>query len=86
MLNTSRCVYWDFNLRDGIGDWAEDGCVLVSADSEGITCHCNHLTNFAVLVVSVRSMNIQQESIIYTTIKQWLILSVYMYVKQSCSV
>ena len=51
-MNTSSCVYWDFNLRDGIGDWAEDGCELESADSEGITCHCDHLTNFAVLVVN----------------------------------
>ena len=52
-MNTSKCVYWNFKLRDGIGDWAEDGCELVSADSEGIICHCYHLTNFAVLVVSI---------------------------------
>ena len=52
-MNNSRCVYWDFSLRDGIGDWAEDGCELESADAEGITCHCNHLTNFAVLVVNI---------------------------------
>ena len=51
--NTTRCVSWDFNLRDGIGDWTEDGCELESVNSEGITCHCNHLTNFAVLVVRI---------------------------------
>ncbi|XP_072030645.1 adhesion G-protein coupled receptor G7-like [Amphiura filiformis] len=49
-LNTSTCVYWDFSKRNGIGDWAEDGCELMSAESGKITCHCNHLTNFAVLV------------------------------------
>ncbi|XP_072030118.1 adhesion G-protein coupled receptor G2-like [Amphiura filiformis] len=50
VLNTSKCVYWDFSKRNGIGDWAEDGCELMSAESGKITCHCNHLTNFAVLV------------------------------------
>ncbi|XP_072030644.1 latrophilin-like protein 1 [Amphiura filiformis] len=49
VLNTSRCVYWD-SKSDGIGDWADEGCELMSAKSGKITCHCNHLTNFAVLV------------------------------------
>ena len=56
MLNTTRCVSWDFSLRDGIGDWDEAGCELESAGSDGITCYCNHLTNFAVLVV--RKLNL----------------------------
>ncbi|XP_072032042.1 adhesion G-protein coupled receptor G2-like isoform X2 [Amphiura filiformis] len=51
VLNTSTtCVYWDFSKHGGIGDWAEDGCELMSAESGKITCHCNHLTSFAVLL------------------------------------
>ncbi|XP_072032037.1 adhesion G-protein coupled receptor G7-like isoform X3 [Amphiura filiformis] len=50
VLNTFKCVSWDFSKSDGIGDWAENGCALMSAESGKITCHCNHLTNFAVLV------------------------------------
>ena len=33
-----------------IGDWTNVGCQLVIA--EQIICKCNHLTNFAILVVS----------------------------------
>ncbi|XP_072030117.1 adhesion G-protein coupled receptor G4-like [Amphiura filiformis] len=50
MFNQFKCVSWDFSKSDGIGDWAEYGCELMSAESGKITCHCNHLTNFAVLV------------------------------------
>ncbi|XP_033116035.1 adhesion G-protein coupled receptor G4-like [Anneissia japonica] len=50
--NITHCVYWNFNLRNGVGDWAEDGCELVNVLDDGsVECHCNHLTNFAVLMV-----------------------------------
>ncbi|XP_071944901.1 adhesion G-protein coupled receptor G6-like [Antedon mediterranea] len=43
------CVFWNATLN-GFGDWSEDGCMLVGMDDDGsITCHCTHLTNFAVL-------------------------------------
>ena len=40
-------------LSDGRGNWTSEGCETESADDPGvITCRCNHLTNFACLVVS----------------------------------
>ncbi|XP_041484731.1 adhesion G-protein coupled receptor G6-like [Lytechinus variegatus] len=49
-LNQSRCVYWDFDLRNGVGDWSDAGCNLTDVRGDFVTCSCNHLTNFAVLV------------------------------------
>ncbi len=36
------------------GNWTEEGCKMKGTDNETktYTCECNHLTNFAVLVVS----------------------------------
>ena len=35
------------------GAWSEDGCRFVDVTKSGdVTCECNHLTNFACLVVS----------------------------------
>ena len=38
---------------DGNGNWSTDGCKLVSYSNNFVTCHCDHLTNFACLVVSL---------------------------------
>ncbi|XP_071848662.1 adhesion G-protein coupled receptor G2-like isoform X2 [Apostichopus japonicus] len=43
------CVFWDYNLTNGEGKWSEEGCRMVSNDTE-IVCACYHLTSFAVLV------------------------------------
>ncbi|XP_071954820.1 adhesion G-protein coupled receptor G7-like [Antedon mediterranea] len=58
--NITNCVYWNF----GIGDWADDGCELVNVFEDGsVECHCNHLTNFAVLMdVHVQSVNTQLDT------------------------
>ena len=39
---------------DGKGNWSTDGCTTLvdSNDFSQATCHCDHLTNFALLVVS----------------------------------
>ena len=45
---------------DGYGGWSSDGCTTVNssnstdnASSEYVTCMCNHLTNFAILLVRI---------------------------------
>ncbi|XP_038077172.1 uncharacterized protein LOC119745020 [Patiria miniata] len=45
-----QCVFWDFNLRDGIGDWSAEGCRKGSTVNGRTVCLCDHATNFAVLV------------------------------------
>lgn len=58
LLQTSRvngseqCVFWDFTAAGGLGNWSSFGCVKVSSRNGVVTCQCNHLTNFAILVVS----------------------------------
>jgi len=44
------CVFWNFSTSS----WSTDGCSLV-ASSVPPQCLCDHLTNFAVLIVSVFS-------------------------------
>ena len=44
---SETCVSWDFSLRD----WTEKGCTAKVSEDGIITCTCNHLTNFAVLMV-----------------------------------
>ena len=39
---------WDFDLSD----WTRRGCTTSVGGNGAVTCICNHLTNFAVLVVS----------------------------------
>ncbi len=49
---------WDFNAVDPVtnsvrGNWTSNGCMVVEMNNSTgeIKCSCNHLTNFAVLVV-----------------------------------
>ncbi|CAH3182931.1 unnamed protein product, partial [Porites lobata] len=45
------CVFWDFNLKSkNNGSWSSVGCRLVKKSNRQVTCTCNHLTNFAVLM------------------------------------
>ncbi|XP_066283071.1 adhesion G-protein coupled receptor G6-like isoform X1 [Branchiostoma lanceolatum] len=43
---TPVCVFWDTSAND----WSREGCQLASDQHGLITCQCNHLTNFAVLM------------------------------------
>lgn len=46
--NTVFCSYW--NLE--VGNWSQDGCRFEGVLKDGrILCYCNHLTNFAMLMV-----------------------------------
>ena len=48
LSGSEKCVSWDFSLQD----WTRKGCRTSVSQSGTVTCTCNHLTNFAVLVVS----------------------------------
>ena len=47
--STTLCSYWDFNINN----WSQEGCTFEGVLLNGkILCKCNHLTNFAMLMVS----------------------------------
>lgn len=48
---TTECVFWDFSLRNGVGDWSQSGCSYQGTKNGVVTCHCSHLTNYAMLMV-----------------------------------
>uniref|UniRef100_A0A4W4FS63 Adhesion G protein-coupled receptor F7 n=1 Tax=Electrophorus electricus TaxID=8005 RepID=A0A4W4FS63_ELEEL len=47
-----QCVFWNFNLLDGIGGWDSTGCQLKSLanHTDLVTCECNHTTSFSILM------------------------------------
>ncbi|KAL7388248.1 hypothetical protein ABVT39_010002 [Epinephelus coioides] len=48
-LKKPQCVFWNFSLFDGLGGWDDEGCELVD-DNNTVTCNCNHLTSFSMLM------------------------------------
>ncbi|WAR16328.1 AGRL3-like protein [Mya arenaria] len=50
-LTNPFCSFWETN-RSGKSLWSTDGCTLEQFDRERgtVSCQCNHLTNFAVLM------------------------------------
>ncbi|KAI4902900.1 hypothetical protein NFI96_005473 [Prochilodus magdalenae] len=51
-LGNPQCVFWNFNLLDGIGAWDSTGCEVkpVVNQSDMYTCECNHTTSFSILM------------------------------------
>ncbi|XP_042156730.1 adhesion G protein-coupled receptor F5 isoform X2 [Oncorhynchus tshawytscha] len=49
-LANPQCVFWNFNLFDGLGGWDDKGCELQPEKNGTVTCHCNHLTSFSILM------------------------------------
>lgn len=45
-LGTPTCVWWDTRFNS----WATDGCRLVYTNAQYSVCHCDHLTNLAVIM------------------------------------
>ena len=46
--NSSFCGFWNF----AEASWSDEGCSFQGVQEDGrIVCHCNHLTNFAMLMV-----------------------------------
>eukprot|EP00112_Aurelia_sp_Birch-Aquarium-sp1_P019294 Seg4743.1 transcript_id=Seg4743.1/GoldUCD/mRNA.D3Y31 product="Adhesion G protein-coupled receptor L2" protein_id=Seg4743.1/GoldUCD/D3Y31 len=46
-----ECVFWKVNESNPSagGHWSTDGCVVHKSNATHTSCHCNHLTDFAVL-------------------------------------
>lgn len=52
-VRKTLCVFWNFDATQIGGDWSESGCKFHRKDDENKhhECRCNHLTNFAMLLV-----------------------------------
>uniref|UniRef100_A0A671L319 Cadherin EGF LAG seven-pass G-type receptor 1 n=1 Tax=Sinocyclocheilus anshuiensis TaxID=1608454 RepID=A0A671L319_9TELE len=45
------CVFWNHSITvGGAGAWSSKGCDLISRNHTHISCQCNHMTSFAVLM------------------------------------
>ncbi|XP_023266849.1 adhesion G-protein coupled receptor G6 isoform X3 [Seriola lalandi dorsalis] len=48
---TPFCMFWDFSLKNGSGDWNGKGCRVSNESTSNHTiCLCNHLTHFGILM------------------------------------
>uniref|UniRef100_A0A8D3BBV0 Cadherin EGF LAG seven-pass G-type receptor 1 n=1 Tax=Scophthalmus maximus TaxID=52904 RepID=A0A8D3BBV0_SCOMX len=45
------CVFWNHSIAiAGTGGWSSKGCEVLNRNNSHISCQCNHLTSFAVLM------------------------------------
>lgn len=47
-----QCVFWKFTIFNNLGAWDDDGCTFVSDINDTVTCNCNHLTSFSILMAT----------------------------------
>ncbi|XP_056107101.1 cadherin EGF LAG seven-pass G-type receptor 1 [Rhinichthys klamathensis goyatoka] len=71
------CVYWNHSIPvSGGGGWSSKGCELVFRNSTHISCQCNHMTSFAVLMdISKREHGdvLPLKVVTYTTVSASLV-------------
>ncbi|XP_043963382.1 adhesion G protein-coupled receptor F5-like [Gambusia affinis] len=48
-LGKPKCVFWDFDLLEGLGGWSDEGCAFVLNENGTVRCNCNHTTSFSIL-------------------------------------
>ncbi|XP_055474077.1 cadherin EGF LAG seven-pass G-type receptor 2 isoform X2 [Psammomys obesus] len=52
------CVFWNHSLLvSGTGGWSARGCEVVFRNESHVSCQCNHMTSFAVLMDVSRREN-----------------------------
>ncbi|XP_057556301.1 adhesion G protein-coupled receptor F5 isoform X2 [Hippopotamus amphibius kiboko] len=45
-----RCVFWNFNLNNHTGGWDSSGCYVKEVAEDSVSCSCDHLTSFSILM------------------------------------
>ncbi|KAM3859079.1 cadherin EGF LAG seven-pass G-type receptor 1 [Diretmus argenteus] len=72
------CVFWNHSIAiGGTGGWSSKGCELLNRNNSHISCQCNHMTSFAVLMdVSKREHGdvLPVKIVTYTTVSVSLFL------------
>ncbi|CAJ0921909.1 unnamed protein product, partial [Ranitomeya imitator] len=60
-LNKTLCVFWNFNIQD----WDSTGCQAKNnSDSTMVTCVCDHLTSFSILMSYDYNISPEEELIL----------------------
>ncbi|GAA6101335.1 cadherin EGF LAG seven-pass G-type receptor 1 [Tachysurus ichikawai] len=71
------CVFWNHSVSSGrSGSWSSKGCELVFRNTTHISCQCNHLASFAVLMdISKREHGdvLPLKVVTYTTVSASLV-------------
>ncbi|XP_023574997.1 adhesion G protein-coupled receptor F5 isoform X1 [Octodon degus] len=44
------CVFWNFSLSNHTGGWDSRGCRVNRVDRDSVSCTCDHLTSFSILM------------------------------------
>ncbi|KAF7668280.1 hypothetical protein LDENG_00021540 [Lucifuga dentata] len=72
------CVFWNHSIAiGGTGGWSSKGCEVLNRTNSHISCQCNHMTSFAVLMdISNREQDdvLPLKIITYTTVSVSLFL------------
>uniref|UniRef100_A0A3Q3WKM9 Cadherin EGF LAG seven-pass G-type receptor 1 n=1 Tax=Mola mola TaxID=94237 RepID=A0A3Q3WKM9_MOLML len=72
------CVFWNHSLAiGGTGGWSSKGCEVLNRNNSHISCQCNHMTSFAVLMdISKREHGdvLPLKIVTYTTVSVSLFL------------
>uniref|UniRef100_A0A3Q4I0J7 Cadherin EGF LAG seven-pass G-type receptor 1a n=1 Tax=Neolamprologus brichardi TaxID=32507 RepID=A0A3Q4I0J7_NEOBR len=71
------CVFWDHSVGGGAGGWSSKGCEVLNRNNTHISCQCNHMTSFAVLMdISKREHGdvLPLKIVTYTTVSVSLFL------------
>uniref|UniRef100_A0A8C3TUK5 Adhesion G protein-coupled receptor L4 n=1 Tax=Catharus ustulatus TaxID=91951 RepID=A0A8C3TUK5_CATUS len=69
-----KCAFWNYSDTMN-GNWATEGCELTHSNSTHISCKCNHLTHFAVLMSSGGSVGVTNYSILTRITQLGIIIS-----------
>ncbi|NXN15977.1 AGRL4 protein, partial [Indicator maculatus] len=70
-----KCAFWNYSADSMIGNWATQGCELTHSNSTHISCKCNHLTHFAVLMSSGGSVGVANYNILTRITQLGIIIS-----------
>ncbi|XP_069879684.1 adhesion G protein-coupled receptor F5 isoform X1 [Dipodomys merriami] len=45
-----QCVFWNFSLANHTGGWDTSGCYVKEVRADTVSCYCDHLTSFSILM------------------------------------
>ncbi|XP_073080816.1 adhesion G protein-coupled receptor F5 isoform X2 [Manis javanica] len=45
-----QCVFWNFDLANRTGGWDSSGCYITKHYENSVSCSCDHLTSFSILM------------------------------------